>query len=76
MSNISISNLHSAGSDLFSGDENFMTEMSENDFASITGGMDTPATDWCTTTRPTVIYTRTDPILTVTFTPPIKTIAY
>jgi hypothetical protein len=28
MANISISNLRSTGSDLFSGDENFMSEMS------------------------------------------------
>jgi hypothetical protein len=76
MSNISISNLRSTGSDLFSGDENFMDEMSENDFASIIGGMDTPATDWCTTTRTTVIYTKTNTILTGTFTPPVKTIAF
>jgi hypothetical protein len=76
MANISISNLRSTGSDLFSGDENFMSEMSENDFASITGGMDTPATDWCTTTRTTVIYTTTNTILTGTFTPPVKTIAF
>jgi hypothetical protein len=76
MANISIFNLSSAGSDLFSGDENFMSEISENDFASITGGMDTPATDWCTTTRTTVIYTKTNTILTGTFTPPIKTITY
>jgi hypothetical protein len=75
MANISISNLRSTGSDLFSGDENFMTEMSENDFASIIGGMDTPATDWCTTTRTPVI-TRTNTILTGTFTPPVKTIAF
>jgi hypothetical protein len=76
MANISISNLRFTGSDLFSGDENFMSEMSENDFASITGGMDTPATDWCTTTRTTVIYTRTNTIFTGTFTPPVKTIAF
>ncbi len=75
MSNISISNLTSTGFDLFSGDENFMSEISENDFANITGGMDTPATDWCTTTRTTVLPTRTT-ILTGTFTPPVKTIAF
>jgi hypothetical protein len=72
MSNISISNLHSTGSDLFSDDENFMSEISENDFASIAGGMSIANTDWRTMPRTTAIFTRTDPIGTVVITPPVK----
>jgi hypothetical protein len=53
MSNISISNLHSTGSDLFSGDENFMSEISENDFANIAGGgMDKTTCDFTVVVYP------------------------
>jgi hypothetical protein len=58
MANILISSLDSNGLSLFSGEENFMSEISESDFAVVYGGMDTPATDWCTTTK-TIIITRT-----------------
>lgn len=69
MSNISISNLHPTGSELFSGNENFMSEISENDFTNIAGGgMGNTSSDWCTV----VIYTRLDPIGTVVPTPPVR----
>ncbi len=68
MSNISISNLHPTGSELFSDNENFMSEISENDFASIAGGgMDKTTCDFTV-----VVYTRLDPIGTVVPTPPVK----
>jgi hypothetical protein len=68
MSNISISNLHPTGSELFSGNENFMSEISENDFANIAGGgMDKTTCDFTV-----VIYTKLDPIGTVVMTPPVK----
>lgn len=50
MSLISISNLQPTGSALFVDDENFMTEISENELASIAGGVDWEV-DWCGTTR-------------------------
>lgn len=42
MSNLAISNLCSSGSDLFSGDQNFMSEISESDLAMVFGGKFTP----------------------------------
>jgi bacteriocin-like protein len=39
MSNISISNLQSSGSEPFTDAENFMSEIPENELASITGGL-------------------------------------
>lgn len=61
MSNISISNLSPTGSELFAGDENFMSELSENELASIAGGFDWEG-DWCGTTKLTrTINPRTGP---------------
>ena len=42
MVNIKISDLHPAGSDLFSAPESYMNEISESEFDSISGGL-TPA---------------------------------
>ncbi|WP_019501944.1 hypothetical protein [Pseudanabaena sp. PCC 6802] len=42
MSNLLIPNLSSNGSDLFSGNENFMSEISESDLAMVFGGKFTP----------------------------------
>ncbi|WP_019501940.1 hypothetical protein [Pseudanabaena sp. PCC 6802] len=42
MANLAISNLCSNGSDLFSGSENFMSEISESDLAMVFGGKYTP----------------------------------
>ena len=39
MSNILISNLQSSGSEPFTDAENFMSEIPENELASITGGI-------------------------------------
>jgi lactobin A/cerein 7B family class IIb bacteriocin len=46
MAAISISDIHSAGHDLFSDNESFMADLSENELARVVGGTDpifTPA---------------------------------
>ena len=64
MANINIPELNSAGADLFSDSESFISELADNEFSGILGGfyVDT-LDDWCGTTKIT---------RTVTF--PTKTI--
>jgi hypothetical protein len=72
MANIDITSLQSTGLDLFSGDENFMCEISENNSAIINGGyvqkLEFPTTIYSPLCVPVTPFTP-GPIILTPFTP-------